>query len=180
MRRLILAVFVVLLMPLSYANNAVVNLSENVKLQLNLLAKQIPKERILNIQQFKTLYDSVMNGKEKAYLIDVRTDAEFMAGHIAGTDHFRAGQIYKLPDFIKNPDEKIVIFCETKRRAIYAVNQLMSYGYKNVWLYDDGIEGWIKRGYPLVNKFLGKIKVIEYHHPFQGQTFDPYRLRNEI
>lgn len=140
------------------------------------LQKVIPKDRILNVKQFKALYDKVMAGEEKAYLIDVRTHPEFYAGHIPGTDHIHSGHVYTIPKKIKDPNAKIVVFCRTSHRSAYVAGMLIRYGYKNVWCYNEGILGWIKAGYPLANQFMGKFKVVEYHKQFTGDK-DPYRIR---
>ena len=39
---------------------------------------------------------------------------------------------------------------------------LYKYGYNNVYLAEGGIKGWAEKGYPLVNKYLGEIKVSMY------------------
>ena len=147
---------------------------------------QIPKERQINIDEFKKLHDRVMAGEEKAYLIDTRTHPEFYAGHIQGTDHIHSGHMYTIPKKIKDKDAKIVVFCRTKKRQCYVGGFLAKYGFTNVWLYMDGVVGWIKAGYPLCNQFMGKFKVVEYHKYFSGkykkgskagQVKDPYRIR---
>ncbi len=147
---------------------------------------QIPKERQIHIDEFKKLYDRVMAGEEKAYIIDTRTHPEFYAGHIAGTDHIHSGHMYTIPKKIKDKDAKIVVFCRTQKRQCYVGGFLAKYGYTNVWLYMDGVVGWIKAGYPLCNQFMGQFKVVEYHKyftgkyksgPKEGQEKDPYRIR---
>ena len=127
----------------------------------------IPKERQLNVQQFKELYDKVVAGKEKAYLIDTRTHPEFYAFHIPYTDHIHAGHMYTFPHQIKDKDAKIVIFCRTNKRQCYTGEKLVEYGYTNVWLYNEGIVGWIKAGHPVCNQFTGLFKVTEYSKEFK-------------
>ncbi|MCD4718566.1 MAG: rhodanese-like domain-containing protein [Desulfobacula sp.] len=147
---------------------------------------KVPPERRLDINQFKALYDQVMAGKEEAYLIDTRTHPEFYAGHIAGTNHIHSGHMYTIPKKIKNKDAKIVVWCRTKKRQCYVGGFLAMYGYTNVWLYQEGIVGWIKKGYPLCNQFMGQFKVVEYHKyftgkykkgPNAGKEKDPYTIR---
>jgi rhodanese-related sulfurtransferase len=139
--------------------------------------EKIPPERQLDVDQFKALYDNVMAGKEEAYLIDTRTHPEFYAGHIPGTDHVHAGHMYTIPKKIKDKDAKIVVWCRTHKRQCYVGGFLAMYGYTNVWLYKEGIVGWIKKGYPLCNQFMGKFKVVEYHKYFTGKDKDPFTIR---
>jgi len=156
------------------ADNPLETSEKAVRLELH---NQIPKDRILNLEQFYQLYQDVMAGKEKAYIIDTRTHPEFYAGHIAGTDHVHAGHVYTIPRLIKDPDAKIVVFCRTNVRNDYFAGMLYKYGYTNVWSYEDGVVGWMKAGYPLVNQFMGKFQVVEYHKEFSGPEKDPFNIR---
>jgi len=126
----------------------------------------VPAERQMNLEQFKKLYDDVIAGKEKAYLIDTRTHPEFYAFHIPYTDHIHSGHMYTFPKLIKDKDAKIVVWCRTFKRQAYVAEKLVEYGYTNVWTYKEGIVGWIKAGYPVSNQFVGVFKVTEYHKQF--------------
>jgi len=139
-------------------------------------AKMIPKDHIINAEQFHKIYEEVMAGKRKAYMIDVRTHPEFYAFHIEGTDHIHAGHVYTIPKKITDPNAEIYIFCRTSHRAKYVAGFLYKYGYKNVWLYDGGVVGWAKAGYPFVNEFTGTFKIMEYRqHPSKEET--SFRIR---
>ena len=138
---------------------------------------KIPADHRIGIDEFKKLYDRVMAGEEDAYLVDTRTHPEFYAGHIAGTNHIHSGHMYTIPKKIKDKNAKIVVWCRTHKRQCYVGGFLSMYGYTNVWLYEDGIVGWIKKGYPLCNQFMGKFRVVEYHKYFTGPDKDPYRIR---
>lgn len=138
--------------------------------------KMIPKDRIINAQQFHKIYKEVMAGKRKAYLIDVRTHEEFYAFHIEGTDHIHAGHMYTIPKKIKDPNAEIYIYCRTSHRAKYVAGFLYKYGYKNVWLYGEGVVGWAKAGYPFVNQFTGTFFIKEYRKkPSKAET--SFRIR---
>ena len=126
----------------------------------------IPKERHINLEQFKRIYDDVVAGKLKAYIVDTRTHPEFYAFHIPYTDHIHAGHMYTFPDRVKDKNAMIVVFCRTHKRQCYVGEKLAEYGYTNVWLYEDGIVGWIKAGYPVCNQFAGIFKVTEYYKEF--------------
>ncbi len=143
--------------------------------------KAIPADHIIDVQQFKKVYDDVMAGKKKAYLIDVRTHAEFYAFHIEGTDHIHSGHVYTIPKKIKDPNAEIYIYCRTSKRAKYVAGFLYKYGYKNVWLYKEGVVGWAKAGFPFVNQFTGTFKITEYRKKpsekeksFRIREFHPY------
>lgn len=141
----------------------------------------IPADKLIGVEQFKKVYDAVMAGKKKAYLIDVRTHPEFYAFHIEGTDHIHGGHMYTIAKKIKDPNAEIYIWCRTSHRAKYVVGFLYKYGYKNVYCYKDGVVGWAKAGYPFVNQFTGKFKITEYRKnpskaekSFRIREFHPY------
>ncbi len=156
-------------------------LQDNEKMVWQKATKAVPAERQLDVAQFKKLYDDVMAGKEKAYLIDTRTHPEFYAFHIPYTDHIHSGHMYTIPKKIKNKDTKIVVWCRTKKRQAYVSEKLIEYGYTNVWTFKEGIVGWIKAGHPVCNQFTGLFKVTEYHKQFtemDKETKKPlYRIR---
>jgi len=141
-------------------------LQDNEKMVWEKATKTVPAERQLTTEQFKKLYDDVMAGKEKAYLIDTRTHPEFYAFHIPYTDHVHAGHMYTIPKLIKDKNAKIVLWCRTYKRQAYVSEKLVEYGYTNVWTYKDGIVGWIKAGLPVCNQFVGLFTVNEYHKQF--------------
>jgi rhodanese-related sulfurtransferase len=126
----------------------------------------VPKDHQIKLAQFKELYDKVMAGKEKAYLVDVRTHPEFYAFHIPYTNHIHAGHMYTFPKKIKDKNAKIVVWCRTHKRQCYVAEKLVQYGYTNVWTFTDGIVGWLKAGYPVCNEFAGIFKITEYHKRF--------------
>ncbi len=144
-------------------------------------AALIPPDKIISVDQFYQVYQDVMAGKKKAYLIDVRTHPEFYAFHIEGTDHIHAGHMYTIPKKITDPNAEIYVWCRTSHRAKYTVGFLYKYGYKNVYLVDGGVVGWAKAGHPFVNQFTGKFTINEYRKipsdvekSFRVREFHPY------
>ena len=141
----------------------------------------IPADHQLDVHQFKKLYDEVISGKKKAYLVDTRTHPEFYAFHIPYTDHIHSGHMYTFPKKIKDKNAMIVVWCRTHKRQCYVGEKLVQYGYTNVWLFKEGIVGWIKAGYPVCNQFTGLFKITEYHKYFMEidkETKKPlYRIR---
>jgi hypothetical protein len=73
-------------------------------------AAAIPADKIIKVDQFYKVYQDVMAGKKKAYLIDVRTHPEFYAFHIEGTDHIHAGHVYTIAKKIKDPNAEIYVW----------------------------------------------------------------------
>lgn len=138
---------------------------------------EIPEDAWVGVDQLHEEWLKRKEGKSDAYLIDVRTDSEYRAFHIEGTDHVQAGHMYVIPKKIKDPNAEIYIWCRTKHRATYVGGFLYKYGYKNVKVVDGGVVGWAKQGYPFVNKFTGNFKITGYRkHPSDFEK-NGYKLR---
>ena len=139
-------------------------------------ADLIPEDKKIGFDQFYKIYMEVVKGKRKAYLIDVRTHPEFNAFHIEGTDHISSGRIHIIPKKIKDPDAEIYIFCLKSKRAKYAAGFLYKYGYRNIWLYNEGVIGWARAGLPFVNKYAGKFIIKEYRK-YPSDIEESFRIR---
>jgi rhodanese-related sulfurtransferase len=135
----------------------------------------VAKDRILNVDQFKKVWEEVLAGKKKAYLLDVRSHPEFYAFHIEGTDHISFGYISTIPKKIPDPEAEIYVFCRTGHRAFYVAGFLNKFGYKNVYVFDGGVVGWAKAGLPFVNQFMGRFTITEYSQEFKEDG--KYRVR---
>jgi len=141
----------------------------------------VPADRLLTTAQFKEVYDAVAAGRRDAYLIDVRTHPEFDAGHIENTDHMPAGRVRPLLKLVPDRRVEIVLLCRTHNRSCECAAYLMQRGYTNVSVYEGGITGWIKAGHPLVNRFMGRFKVVDYQKNLAERSTDGkprWRLRS--
>ncbi len=155
------------------------SLAANEKKVHSEFASAIPKDKIINVDQFYKIWDRAMKDKayrDSIYMIDVRSHPEFYAFHIQGTDHIHDGHMYTIPKHIPDPNAEIYIFCRTGHRAKYVGGFLYKYGYKNVYVYDGGVVDWAKAGHEFVNQFMGKFKITEYSQQF-GMDKDAYRIR---
>jgi rhodanese-related sulfurtransferase len=138
------------------------DLKDGEKTLFNEFSNAIPKDKFKTVDDLYQKWQEVQSGKSKAIILDIRTEAEFNNGHIIGSSNIDSGHAYGVPKKIKDPNTEIWAFCRTKHRASYFVGMLYRYGYKNVYLVEGGIKAWAEKGYPLVNKYLGEIKVIKY------------------
>jgi len=150
---------------------------------------EIPADHMTNVFKLHEVWQKAMADpayRKQIYLIDVRTDSEFDAFHIEGTDHVQAGHMYVIPKKIKDPNAEIYIWCRTSHRAKYVGGFLYKYGFKNVYVvsstvrndktYKGGVVGWAQAGFPLVNQFAGTFKIIKYRKsPSKAEM--SYRLR---
>lgn len=66
-------------------------------------------------------------------VIDVRSDLEWNTGHYPLALHIPIGELEKrLPEAIKNKDDKILFYCNTSTRSRMAAEKAQALGYKNV------------------------------------------------
>ena len=81
------------------------------------------------------------------YLIDVRGEAEFAAGHIAGSINVPGGQaVQRADDFVPVRSGRIVFVSNKSARAVMAAYWYRQMGFKNVSALRGGIEAWRASG----------------------------------
>jgi rhodanese-related sulfurtransferase len=74
-----------------------------------------------------------INQGEFDVIVDVRTQFEYDLGHYPHSVHIPVNEIKKnARKEIKNPDARILVYCNTGQRSRLAAEILMSLGYKNV------------------------------------------------
>jgi phage shock protein E len=81
-------------------------------------------------------------------LIDVRTPAEYAAGHIPGAVNIPHDQIAAHVGEIPKNDE-VVLYCHSGRRAGLAAQALASSGYKKLAHLEGDMQGWQAAGRPV-------------------------------
>ena len=84
-----------------------------------------------------------------AYLLDVREDDEWAAGHAPGAKHLPMMEIpTRLGDVPK--DREVVVVCRVGGRSGQVVAYLVQQGYQNVSNLDGGMMRWAASGRPMV------------------------------
>jgi rhodanese-related sulfurtransferase len=85
-----------------------------------------------------------------AYLLDVREDDEWAAGHAPGAVHLRLGELGarfgELPR-----DREIYVICRTGHRSAYAAQALAGGGLNTINV-ADGMTGWAVAGRPMISE----------------------------
>ena len=100
--------------------------------------------------------------KEEFVLLDIRTEAEYKAGHIQGAQWFPRGKLeYYIQEIIKDPDSRIVLYCRTGGRSALATLTLKDMGYTNVVDLEGGFKTWVSGGNTFYNMH-GEHKVVGY------------------
>jgi rhodanese-related sulfurtransferase len=95
----------------------------------------------------------------QAAVFDVRGDLEFEAGHIPGTKTAPLGSLTFRVARIMNPDSFVAVYSGGKdcRLAAQAAERLENLGLRNIHCYEDGLEGWISAGLPVVESVHAKV-----------------------
>jgi rhodanese-related sulfurtransferase len=84
-----------------------------------------------------------------AYVVDVREDDEWAAGHIEGSQHIPLGQLMGRLDELPT-DTRVVVACRTGVRSARATAYLLQVGRDAVNL-NGGVTAWLAAGRPLVD-----------------------------
>jgi rhodanese-related sulfurtransferase len=94
-----------------------------------------------------------------AVLVDVRTQAEYDAGHILDSRHVPQEQVAQAAETLKRYKDKVVIACcESGMRSGAAARVLKAQGFANVVNLRGGLQAWRAENLPLVKEGGGKGK----------------------
>ncbi len=95
-----------------------------------------------------TALASALAAGPRPQLVDVRTDAEFRAGHVAGAISAPITSLSRaLPRLGLDPGRKVVAICLTAHRSIPAVRLLRKHGFDAAQL-AGGMLAWRAAGLP--------------------------------
>ena len=86
-----------------------------------------------------------LRSRQPIKLIDVRTDAEFAAGHIDGATHLPLHMLPFSADALAGP-EPLVFYCRSGARSAQAAAFMASRGAGEVYNLAGGIMAWAQAG----------------------------------
>lgn len=90
----------------------------------------------------------IKTGKEWVVL-DVRTPAEFNAGHIKGAINIDVNRPDATEQYNKlNKNAKYLVVCRTRNRSGVVTNYMAKQGFKTIYQITDGMAGWTANGLP--------------------------------
>jgi rhodanese-related sulfurtransferase len=84
---------------------------------------------------------------DSAYLVDVREDDEWAAGHAPGAQHVPLGTLAARSSEIPQ-DRELYVICRSGTRSGYAVRSLIAGGWQALNV-ADGMIGWESAGRPM-------------------------------
>lgn len=100
----------------------------------------------------KEIRQKIQNN-EDIVLINALSRESFCTKHIPGSINIPAAKIRDNAElFLPDKNQGIVVYCKNSQcqKSDYAVETLISMGYKNVIHYPGGLEDWQKEGFALV------------------------------
>lgn len=90
----------------------------------------------------------MMDSKEELVILDVRTEEEYLEGHIENAILLPVDEISnRAEEILPDKDKKILVYCRSGRRSKLASEELVKLGYTNVYEFG-GIIDW---KYEIVN-----------------------------
>jgi rhodanese-related sulfurtransferase len=111
-------------------------------------ATRIAKEdgvQYLSVEQLRATLAKA--AEECVYLVDVRTEREFAAGHIPGFWWFPGGQaVQRADDLVAVRNASIVFCCDGIVRSTITASWYRQMGFPNVSAVDGGIRAWAEAG----------------------------------
>ena len=90
------------------------------------------------------------NVPDGVYLLDVREDDEWAAGHVPDAVHVRLSELNEHSDEIPR-DREVYVICRSGARSAYATQALSGAGWKAINV-SDGMTGWAVAGRPMVSE----------------------------
>ena len=87
----------------------------------------------------------------KAVLVDIRETREHKTGIAAGAVLLPMSELTKQPNLLpKNPDQPVLLICNTQNRSKTTLQLLKQQGYQNIRFVDGGMSQWAAKGWPMV------------------------------
>jgi rhodanese-related sulfurtransferase len=114
--------------------------------------------KIITVEHF----ESKINSDNDFILLDVRTEKEYLAGHINNAVWLPRGFIeFKIQKLIDDPESEIILYCKRGSRSALAAYTLLKMGYKNVVNLEGGFEQWVVNDNSIFNEH-GEVRVINF------------------
>ncbi len=103
-----------------------------------------------------------MDSEHQFILIDVRTEKEYLAGHIENAIWLPRGFLeFKIQKIFSDPETEIIVYCKRGSRSALSAYTLIEMGYKNVLNLEGGFEEWVNNGNSIFNEH-GEVIVINF------------------
>ncbi|WP_158971275.1 rhodanese-like domain-containing protein [Paraglaciecola sp. L3A3] len=107
--------------------------------------------QLSSLKELSTHEATLLMNREDAYVLDIRTAAEFKKGHILGSQQIKAELVTKA-DFSsleKQKTKPIIVVCAMGMTAKRTASQMQKAGFENVSVLKGGINAWQGAGLPI-------------------------------
>jgi rhodanese-related sulfurtransferase len=112
---------------------------------LNLVLECMPRVKEISAMETRAMQEK----DEEFFLIDVREESEWTAGHAEGAFHLGRGILERdIERVIPDHTAKIVLYCGGGYRSALSADNLQKMGYSNVYSMAGGWRAWIEGGFP--------------------------------
>jgi rhodanese-related sulfurtransferase len=144
-------VFIIAVLIYSFTNAQIKTpkqIVDKVKFEINLIS----------VEDFKSKMDS----DNDFILLDIRTEREYLAGHMKNAVWLPRGFIeFKIQKLVDDPETEIILYCKRGSRSALTSYRLIEMGYKNILNLEGGFEQWVVNGNSIFNEH-GEIRVINF------------------
>lgn len=87
----------------------------------------------------------------RVLLIDIRETREHQTGVAQGAVLLPMSQLSQKQSLIpKNPDQPVLLICNTQNRSKASLEKLKAQGYQNIRYVEGGMSEWASKGWPMV------------------------------
>ena len=106
---------------------------------------------------------AMMDRGQEIKLVDVRTEAEYQAGHLRGAVWVPRGKLEFIASAgeVLSVEDEIVVYCKQDGRSALAAATLKKLGFGKVKYFESGFKIWAEDGYPIYN-LHGKLTVMDF------------------
>jgi rhodanese-related sulfurtransferase len=106
---------------------------------------------------------AMMEAEHEMTLVDVRTEAEYEAGHLRGAVWAPRGKLEFIAakGTLGATSDEIIVYCKTDGRSSLAGAALKRLGFEQVRYVEGGFESWVTSGQSIYN-LHGELQVLEY------------------
>ncbi len=99
------------------------------------------------------LHDQLSAAGDGALLLDVRTPAEFNAGHVAGARLLPLSELARDPSQLEaHEGQPLYVICRSGNRSAQASRLLCQEGCEEVFNISGGMNSWSRAGFPVVRE----------------------------
>ena len=113
---------------------------------LKLVNEARPRVKEITVDEARQRLDR----NPKAVLMDVREDAEWLAGHAAQAIHLGKGILERdLEQIVPDRGSEIIMYCGGGYRSVLTADAAQKMGYQNVYSITGGYKGLVAANWPI-------------------------------